>query len=243
MAGEVGVSLPDGWVLNGGDVVVISDETWTRVTEDDETLGRLLDLGYTSEVADPVPTWRDIQQTVVNAGPGGTYLQSEIDTLNSELGAHEAATTSVHGIADTSLLETKAGAQAKADSAQATAEAYTDVHAAKTTAVHGIVDTSKLAWNQNVDVSAATDGQVLTRVGGVWEGRELTMVAYEATINFATPSDTWLIAHNQNTYSIVIETFDNNDTKVEGAVSYPDANHVQVQFYYPQTGYARLWGP
>lgn len=39
------------------------------------------------------------------------------------LAAHEADTTSVHGIANTALLETAAGAQAKADAAQAAAAA------------------------------------------------------------------------------------------------------------------------
>lgn len=44
----------------------------------------------------------------------------------AELDAHTSATTSVHGIADTSLLETTSGAQTKADAAESAANSYTD---------------------------------------------------------------------------------------------------------------------
>jgi hypothetical protein len=44
----------------------------------------------------------------------------------AELDAHAADTTSIHGIADTSLLETLAGAQAKADAAEDAAAIYAD---------------------------------------------------------------------------------------------------------------------
>ncbi|MGW7327497.1 SGNH/GDSL hydrolase family protein [Streptomyces sp. NPDC054840] len=68
------------------------------------------------------------------------------------LAAHEADTTSVHGITNTALLETQSGAQAKADTAQtaATSTAAADAtskvaaHEADTTAVHGIADTALL---------------------------------------------------------------------------------------------------
>lgn len=75
--------------------------------------------------------------------------------------AHAGDTTDVHGIPDTSVLETQAGAQAKADAAETAAGTYTDqqvatrepsgtaaaaveAHRADTTAVHGIPDTSAL---------------------------------------------------------------------------------------------------
>lgn len=44
----------------------------------------------------------------------------------TQVDAHAALITGVHGIADTSVLETDAGAQAKADAAEAAAGAYTD---------------------------------------------------------------------------------------------------------------------
>jgi hypothetical protein len=49
---------------------------------------------------------------------------------------HLSDTTNVHGIPDTSLLETKAGAQAKVD-----------VHAVQTVNVHGIMDFDDLVDN------------------------------------------------------------------------------------------------
>jgi hypothetical protein len=80
----------------------------------------------------------------------------------SALAAHEADTTSIHGIANTALLETISGAQAKADAAQAAAisAASTDAaskvaaHEADTTAVHGIADTSVLETQTGAQTKA-----------------------------------------------------------------------------------------
>ena len=52
--------------------------------------------------------------------------QAELDIVSGNLSTHEAATTSVHGIADTSVLETTSGAQSKADTAESNAASYTD---------------------------------------------------------------------------------------------------------------------
>lgn len=69
------------------------------------------------------------------------------------LAAHEADTTSVHGIADTSALETTTGSTAKVTAHagatdphgdRAYADAAVATHAADTTSVHGIADTSAL---------------------------------------------------------------------------------------------------
>ncbi len=88
--------------------------------------------------------------------------------LDADLDAHTGATTSVHGIADTSQLETQTGAQAKADNALTSAEQYTDAHVAITTNVHGIADTAQLALlnaasqtftgNMEVDGNLVVDG-------------------------------------------------------------------------------------
>jgi hypothetical protein len=88
--------------------------------------------------------------------------------LDSDLDAHTSATTSVHGIADTSQLETQTGAQAKADNALTAAEQYTDAHVAITTNVHGIADTAQIALlnavsqtftgNVEVDGNLVVDG-------------------------------------------------------------------------------------
>lgn len=46
--------------------------------------------------------------------------------ITSAVATHEADTTSIHGIADTSVLETTTGAQAKADNAETAASEYAD---------------------------------------------------------------------------------------------------------------------
>jgi hypothetical protein len=60
--------------------------------------------------------------------PVSSATQTALDAkaTNAALAAHEADTTNIHGIADTSLLETTAGAQDKADAAETAANSYTD---------------------------------------------------------------------------------------------------------------------
>ncbi|MBT2467840.1 SGNH/GDSL hydrolase family protein [Streptomyces sp. ISL-66] len=80
----------------------------------------------------------------------------------SALAAHEADTTSVHGISNTATLETQSGAQAKADAAQAAAiassasdaTAKVTTHEADTTAVHGIADTALLETSSGAQSKA-----------------------------------------------------------------------------------------
>jgi hypothetical protein len=83
-----------------------------------------------------------------------------VDGITQELHDHEAATTDVHGIADTSALETKTGAQAKADAAEdgavAAAGAALAVHEAATTSVHGIADTAALETKTGAQAKADT---------------------------------------------------------------------------------------
>lgn len=136
------VTLPEGWVLAEGDTVVISDAEWDQIAKDPALSLRVDDLGSTTDAVDPVPTWRDIQR---KTSTGDIGLEAQIDAVATDLATHEGDTTDVHGIPDTSLLETIAGAQSKADTALATADANLSLHAAQTTNVHGIADTSNLA--------------------------------------------------------------------------------------------------
>jgi hypothetical protein len=95
----------------------------------------------TSDVNKPIST---ATQTALNA-----------KAATSELSAHETATTNVHGITDTAELETKTGAQNRANTAENNANNYTDGeitslsntfsdHVDATTDVHGIADTAEL---------------------------------------------------------------------------------------------------
>lgn len=64
--------------------------------------------------------------------PVSTAQQTAIDAVSVGLTTHEGLTTSVHGIADTSVLETQAGAQTKADTAEANAIASASFELAST---------------------------------------------------------------------------------------------------------------
>jgi hypothetical protein len=66
----------------------------------------------------------DHTQYHTNARGDARYWPLSTDlATQAELDAHAADTTSVHGIADTTALETTTGAQTKADAAEAAAEA------------------------------------------------------------------------------------------------------------------------
>jgi hypothetical protein len=76
------------------------------------------------------------------------YVDGVASTASGNFDAHTGSTTSVHGIADTSVLETTNGAQSKADAAktaaETTASGYVSTHSSDTTNIHGIADTSVL---------------------------------------------------------------------------------------------------
>lgn len=65
--------------------------------------------------------------------------------------------------------------------------------------------------------------------------------SFYAEYSFASPSISWVIQHNKNSYGINVETLDPSGTPMIGTVSYPDSNTVQVDWYYPTSGSARLF--
>lgn len=97
--------------------------------------------------------------TAVTAHADGTDPHGDRAYTSSAVAAHAAQTAGIHGIPDTSALETVTGAQAKADTAQADAEAAAAAalteHASDTTNVHGIPDTSALATTSSVTAGIA----------------------------------------------------------------------------------------
>jgi hypothetical protein len=128
----------------------------------------------------------------------GVYSDSAIST-------HNLDTTSVHGIADTSLLATTANvssaqtaAQTYADglasnydaagtaaTAQTAAEGYTDgavgTHSADTTSVHGIADTSKIVMSDAV--STTLDGALVVSGDFTVNGTNFNASATSITID------------------------------------------------------------
>lgn len=104
-----------------------------------------------SMVAADVATQAELDSEATTRASADTALDGRLDTLEAisfatdgELAAHEADTTSIHGIADTAALETSAGAQSKVDT-----------HSADTTAVHGIADTAALVLTSDARLSDA----------------------------------------------------------------------------------------
>lgn len=76
----------------------------------------------------------------VAAHTAATDPHGDRAAATAALSAHTAATSSVHGIADTSVLETGAGAQAKADAAQAAATTAAATDATAKVAAHTTAD-------------------------------------------------------------------------------------------------------
>lgn len=128
-------------------------------------------LDTLNEIANAINDDANFASTVTSAI---TNARNDANTYTDEqIVAHNVDTQNVHGIADTSLLETQAGAQAKADAAEADANAYTDAHNLDTTNVHGIPDTQALATKTYADTSSAnalsdsktyTDGKISQEV-------------------------------------------------------------------------------
>lgn len=61
VADLLGIQLPGGWILNGGDVVVVSDDEWDQIDTDEYLSARVIDQGTTTAAVMVVPTWRDLQ--------------------------------------------------------------------------------------------------------------------------------------------------------------------------------------
>ena len=63
----------------------------------------------------------------------------------------------------------------------------------------------------------------------------------EYTYGFAIPSTEWVISHDLNVRSLVIETDDQTGQPLEGSVRYIDADTVAIDWYYPTAGTARIY--
>jgi len=59
--------------------------------------------------------------------------------------------------------------------------------------------------------------------------------------SFASASTDWLIAHNQGTKGVSVYTENGSGVPIRGDITYPDLDHVNIHFYYAQTGLARVF--
>lgn len=65
-------------------------------------------------------------------------------------------------------------------------------------------------------------------------------VGYYATFGFASPATLWVMTHGQG-YGVVVETVDQSGDPIEGNVRYVDPNTVEVDWFYPTAGEARVF--
>lgn len=126
--------------------------------------------------------------------------------VTAAVAAHEADTTSVHGIADTSALETTTGSAAKVSTHAAASDPHGDraaaaaalaAHEADTTSVHGIADTAALATTAAVAAGyqpldsglttiaglTATTDSFLQAKGSAWAARTVAQVKTDLAIS------------------------------------------------------------
>lgn len=58
---------------------------------------------------------------------------------------------------------------------------------------------------------------------------------------FAVPDTLWRIRHDLNTVSLLVELYDTNGDELEANIRIVDADTVEVDWYYPTAGEARLF--
>lgn len=64
---------------------------------------------------------------------------------------------------------------------------------------------------------------------------------YYQEFNFASAETTWTVVHNVGSFGLSVETFDTNGDPIEGLVRYVDQNTIEIDWYYPTAGVARLF--
>jgi len=177
------VAYNDGAVKHSGIVRDVSSDKWKLFkgvttepsTTVDFTQGSLDDLEVGGLTASSL-TVGTVSNTEIGYLDGVTAgIQGQIDSVNSNLTAHESDTTNIHGIADTSVLVTTT-----------TLNAHTDA----TVNVHGIADTSLLATQTYANDAVSTHSSDTTNVHGIADTNELATKSYTATEISTHNSDT-----------------------------------------------------
>jgi hypothetical protein len=172
------VTLPDGTITSA----MILDGTIDT--------GDIADSAITSaKIADGTIVNADISASAEIAQSKIANLTTDLaaKALDADLNSHTGATTSVHGIADTSALATSNDVSTAQTAAQGYADSAVSTHNSDTTSVHGISDTAQLAY-----LNAASQ----TFTGSVEIDQNLT-VDGNLTVNGTT--------FNASSTSIVIE--------------------------------------
>lgn len=117
--------------------------------------------------------------------PGDTTTPLPFPVRPDRLSAHETATTNVHGIADTAELETKTGAQAKADAVEAAAKAYTDTAVADIQLPENIETTAGAQAKADAAEAAATTVAAGLAADGLTAAKSFAQRGDEQTLSSA----------------------------------------------------------
>ena len=146
-------------------------------------------------------------------------LDSAIGVVQTNLNTHEADTTNIHGIGDTTQLATLTSVSGSISTAVST-------HTADTTDIHGIADTALLATKNYADSAVSTHGSDTTDVHGIAD------TALLATKNYA---DTAVSTHSSDTTDVhgiadtaLLSTKSYADTASSSAVSTHNAVTTNV---------------
>lgn len=163
------VALPGSTTLNGESLIDQVSEIAGLLTASETVDGEIaaiqLDVAALQtglSTAETALSDLDTEVTNLSTSLSGdiTTLQGDLSTAEASLAGvvsdfalHDAKTTNVHGIADTSALATQSQVSAAQTNAETTASTALTAHAEDTTSVHGISDTSKLVY---LDATAQT---------------------------------------------------------------------------------------
>ena len=159
----------------------------------------------------------DTEIGYLNGVTSDIQIQLDAKAAASSLTSHENSTTNVHGISDTSVLETQTGAQNKADAAQAAAEATaaadatTKANNAESDAITAAATAAAALYATIVDTTITGDATAenLTLSGNLIVNGTTTTVSstnlevtdpliYIGTGNSANTKDLGLVGHFDN---------------------------------------------
>jgi hypothetical protein len=167
----------------------------------------------------------------VNGVTSAIQTQLNAKASSSDLSDHASDTTSVHGIADTSLLETQSGAQAKADAAVSTANGYTDSEIGALTTSAVVEGTNQYFTNEraqdaiglNVGDGLAYNDTTGAVSASVSTGLQFNLSgAIEIDANVTTTSGTQTLTNK------TISTADNSITVVAADISDVTASAAEL---------------
>jgi len=176
--GTVVLADGSGNVTVSGDLTVSGTTTTINSTTINATTGIVFegttanDFETTLNVTDPTA-----DRTLTLPNETGTIATQTYVT--NEIGSHASDTTSIHGIADTAELATKAYADGAASSSLST-------HTSDTTSVHGIADTAELATKTYADTAVSTHNSDTTNVHGIVDTSVLTTASNTQTLTGKT---------------------------------------------------------